>query len=441
MKKYDLVVIGFGKGGKTIAKFAAGQGKSVAVIEKSKAMYGGTCINVGCVPSKVLVHDSIEGVQFDDGLKRKQQVVDALNNKNYHNLSDDSAIEVLDYTARFKSNEEVELYDEAGEVVEIITGDNIIINTGATPVIPAIEGVKTSQHLYDSTGIMNLKEQPKRLVIIGGGYISLEFASTFANYGTEVTVLEHGKAIMPREDKKVAAEVVRILEDKGVKFILEADTTEIADQDGFTVVKTTQGSFKADAVLLAVGREPNTDLGLEHTDIELGDRGEIKTDEYLRTTVDSIYALGDVKGGMQFTYISLDDFRIVKDQLFGEGKRSTENRGAVPYSVFIDPPLSRVGLTAEEAIDEGYDILENTLPVNQIPRHKINNDPRGLFTAVVDKKTGYILGASLLGKESEELINQIKLAMDYNISYEVLRDNIYTHPTMSESFNDLFKMA
>lgn len=441
MKKYDLVVIGFGKGGKTIAKFAAGQGKSVAVIEKSKAMYGGTCINVGCIPSKVLVHDSIEGVQFDDGLKRKQQVVDALNNKNYHNLSDDSAIEVLDYTARFKSNEEVELYDEAGEVVEIITGDNIIINTGATPVIPAIEGVKTSQHLYDSTGIMNLKEQPKRLVIIGGGYISLEFASTFANYGTEVTVLEHGKAIMPREDKKVAAEVVKILEGKGVKFILEADTTEIADQDGFTVVKTTQGSFKADAVLLAVGREPNTDLGLEHTDIELGDRGEIKTDEYLRTTVDSIYALGDVKGGMQFTYISLDDFRIVKDQLFGEGKRSTENRGAVPYSVFIDPPLSRVGLTAEEAIDEGYDILENTLPVNQIPRHKINNDPRGLFTAVVDKKTGYILGASLLGKESEELINQIKLAMDYNISYEVLRDNIYTHPTMSESFNDLFKIA
>ncbi|WP_436860902.1 hypothiocyanous acid reductase MerA [Staphylococcus caeli] len=440
MKKFDLVIIGFGKGGKTLAKFAATQGKKVAVIEKSKEMYGGTCINIGCIPSKTLVHEGLEHGSFDQAFSRKKDVVTALNNKNYHNLADDDNIEVLDYTAKFKSNHEVNLLNEQDEIVETVTAPHIVINTGAKSVIPPIEGVETSKHLYDSTGIMNLDFQPKKLVIIGGGYIALEFASMFANFGTQVTVLERGEDIMPREDKDIVKEVKKDLADKNVNIVLNAQTEKFEDTDAGTVVHTTDGTYEADAVLLATGRKPNTDLDLENTDIQLGEHGEIKVDEHLQTTATNVYALGDVKGGMQFTYISLDDFRIVKDQLFGNGERSTENRGAVPYTVFIDPPLARVGLTADEAKAQGYNIIENAMPVNTIPRHKINNDPRGLFKAVVNKDTEEILGATLYGLQSEEIINLVKLAIDQKLSYKVLKTNIYTHPTMVESFNDLFNM-
>ncbi len=440
MKQFDLLIIGFGKGGKTLAKFAAGQGKSVAVVEKSKKMYGGTCINIGCIPSKTLVHEGLEHGSFDEAFSRKSDVVNALNSKNYHNLADDNNISVLDYKAVFMSNKEIDLLDEDDQIQETITATDIVINTGANPVIPSIDGVETSQHLYDSTGIMALTTQPKQLVIVGGGYIALEFASMFANFGTQVTILEKHDDIMPKEDKEIVSEVKKDLENKGVNLVLNADTERFEDTTSGTIVHTAKGNYEADAVLLATGRKPNVDFGLENTDIKIGERGEIKVDKHLQTDVPHIYALGDVKGGMQFTYISLDDFRIVKDQLFGNGERTTENRGVVPYTVFIDPPLSRVGLTAGEAKTQGYQILENAVPVNTIPRHKVNNDTRGLFKSVVNKETNEILGATLYGLQSEEIINLIKLAIDQRLPFEVLKENIYTHPTMAESFNDLFNM-
>ncbi|GGB83332.1 hypothiocyanous acid reductase MerA [Staphylococcus nepalensis] len=440
MKQFDLLIIGFGKGGKTLAKFAAGQGKSVAVVEKSKKMYGGTCINIGCIPSKTLVHEGLEHGSFDEAFSRKSDVVNALNSKNYHNLADDNNISVLDYKAVFTSNKEIDLLDEDDQIQETITATDIVINTGANPVIPSIDGVETSQHLYDSTGIMALTTQPKQLVIVGGGYIALEFASMFANFRTQVTILEKHDDIMPKEDKEIVSEVKKDLENKGVNLVLNADTERFEDTTSGTIVHTTKGNYEADAVLLATGRKPNVDFGLENTDIKIGERGEIKVDKHLQTDVPHIYALGDVKGGMQFTYISLDDFRIVKDQLFGNGERTTENRGVVPYTVFIDPPLSRVGLTAGEAKTQGYQILENAVPVNTIPRHKVNNDTRGLFKSVVNKETNEILGATLYGLQSEEIINLIKLAIDQRLPFEVLKENIYTHPTMAESFNDLFNM-
>lgn len=440
MKQFDLLIIGFGKGGKTLAKFATGQGKSVAVVEKSKKMYGGTCINIGCIPSKTLVHEGLEHGSFDEAFSRKSDVVNALNSKNYHNLADDNNISVLDYKAVFTSNKEIDLLDEDDQIQETITATDIVINTGANPVIPSIDGVETSQHLYDSTGIMALTTQPKQLVIVGGGYIALEFASMFANFGTQVTILEKHDDIMPKEDKEIVSEVKKDLENKGVNLVLNADTERFEDTTSGTIVHTTKGNYEADAVLLATGRKPNVDFGLENTDIKIGERGEIKVDKHLQTDVPHIYALGDVKGGMQFTYISLDDFRIVKDQLFGKGERTTENRGVVPYTVFIDPPLSRVGLTAGEAKTQGYQILENAVPVNTIPRHKVNNDTRGLFKSVVNKETNEILGATLYGLQSEEIINLIKLAIDQRLPFEVLKENIYTHPTMAESFNDLFNM-
>ncbi|MBH4636371.1 FAD-dependent oxidoreductase [Staphylococcus aureus] len=387
MKTYDLIVIGFGKAGKTLAKYAASTGQHVAVIEQSPKMYGGTCINVGCIPSKTLVHDGLEGKTFEASYNRKNDVVNALNNKNYHLLADDSNIDVLDFKAQFKSNTEVNLLDQHGDIADSITAPHIIINTGATSVIPNIKGLDQAKHVFDSTGLLNINYQPKHLVIVGGGYIALEFASMFANLGSKVTVLERGESFMPREDQDVVAHAI-------------------------------------------------TDL--ENTDIELGDRGEIKVNAHLQTTVPHIYAAGDVKGGLQFTYISLDDYRIIKSALYGNQSRTIDNRGSVPYTVFIDPPLSRVGLTSKEAAAQHYDYTEHQLLVSAIPRHKINNDPRGLFKVVINNENNMILGATLYGKQSEELINIIKLAIDQNIPYTVLRDNIYTHPTMAESFNDLF---
>lgn len=440
MKQFDLIIVGFGKGGKTLAKFASAQDRKVAVIEKSKKMYGGTCINIGCIPSKTLVHEGLEHGSFEQAFSRKTDVVNALNSKNYHNLADDDNIEVLDYPAKFKSNHELNLLNDQDEVVETIGAEQIVINTGAKSMIPAIEGIDSSQYLYDSEGIMNLKSQPNQLVIVGGGYIALEFAAMFANFGTQVTVLERGNDIMTKEDNDIVAEVKKDLADKNVNIVLNADTKKFEDTDKGTIVHTSKGEYAADAVLIATGRKPNTDLDLQNTDVKIGDHGEIIVNEYLQTDASNVYALGDVKGGMQFTYISLDDFRIVKEQLFGEGKRSTENRGAVPYTVFIDPPLARIGLTGKEAKERGYNVIESAIPVNTIPRHKINNDGRGLFKAVVNKDNEEILGASLYGLQSEEIINLIKLAIDQKLSYEVLKDNIYTHPTMVESFNDLFNM-
>lgn len=440
MTHFNLLVIGFGKAGKTLAKYAASQGQHVALIEQSSDNYGGTCINHGCIPSKVLVHDGIDGTDFGTAFSRKKNVVRALNKKNYDNLANDANIDIFTYKAQFKSNTEVNLVSEDGSVAQTLTADKIVINTGAKSNIPAIKGIETAQHLYDSRGLLNISYQPKHLVIIGGGYIALEFASMFANFGTKVTVLEYGSQIMPREDQDVVTHAIRDLEEKGITFITNTETQAFKNEGNQTTVVTTQGNFSADAVLLATGRVPNTDLALEHTDIELGERGEIKVNAHLQTSVAHIYAAGDVKGGLQFTYISLDDYRILQSELFGDRSRTTGNRGTIPYSVFIDPPLSRVGLTAKEAQSQGYNYIENTLLVSQIPRHKINNDARGIFKVVINKDDDMILGATLYGKESEEIINLIKLAIDQHIPYQTLRDTIYTHPTIVESFNDLFNI-
>ncbi|QQJ81293.1 hypothiocyanous acid reductase MerA [Staphylococcus pseudintermedius] len=441
MNQYDLIVVGFGKAGKTLAKFAAQQGKRVAVIEKSAEMYGGTCINIRCIPSKVLVHDGIEAASFNDAMQRKRDVVNALNSKNYHNLADEETVDVINMTASFKSAHAIDLLNAQGEAVQTIEGKNIVINTGAKSVIPNIKGIDTSQRVYDSKAIMDLTQQPKRLVIVGGGYIALEFASIFANFGTTVTVLERSDQILKREDAVIAQQVTEDLTQKGIQFIYNAETEAIEDEADVTKVVTNQGTFEADAILVATGRKPNTEgLNLEAAGVQLGQRGEIIVNDKLQTSVDHIYAVGDVHGGLQFTYISLDDFRIVKSQLFGDGKRTLAQRGVVPYTMFIDPPMARVGMTATEAREKGYDILENQVAVNTMPRHKINNDTRGLFKAVVDAKSGQVLGATLYGQQSEELINIVKLAIDQQLPYAVLRDNIYTHPTMAESFNDLFNV-
>lgn len=443
MKLVKNIIIGFGKGGKTLAKFLAQKGEEVLVIEKSNEMYGGTCINIACLPSKRLIIEAANGLSYVDAVNGKNEMTAQLRDKNYHMLADEKTVTVLDGKASFIADHEIEVELPDGKRVQY-RGDRIFINTGAIPVMLPIPGLKESKYVLDSTQAMDEKKLPKNLAIIGAGYIGLEFASMFAKYGSQVTVLDHSKEFLAREDDDISNAVRKDMEDAGVKFELGVDIEKITDEtNDAKVVYQVNGKRKtisADRILVATGRKPNTEnLGLENTGIETTDRGAIKVDDFLRTTVNNVWAIGDVKGGLQFTYISLDDFRIIKDQLFGTSARMVSDRKVVPYSVFISPALSQVGLNEKQANKLGKEYKLFKLPVNAIPKAKVAKDSRGLFKALVDPKTEKILGATLYGIESYELINMISLAMKAHLSYTVLGDQIYTHPTMSEAFNDLFK--
>lgn len=443
MEKVKNLIIGFGKGGKTLAKFLAQKGEEVVVVEKSNQMYGGTCINIACLPSKRLVIEAANGVDFVDAVKGKNEMTSFLRNKNYHMLADEPTVTVLDGNAKFISNHQVAVTTADGAVEEY-EGERIFINTGALPIILPVPGLAESKFMLDSTAAMDQQELPQDLVIIGAGYIGLEFASMFAKYGSKVTVIDHKTTFIPREDDDVSAMVKENLEGLGVNFILGADISSVTDgPDGATVSYELNGKEQtifANRILAATGRKANTaDLGLENTDIALDQRGAVKVDDHLQTNVDKVWAIGDVKGGPQFTYISLDDFRIIKSQLFDGGRYTLADRQLVPYSVFIDPALAEVGLTEKEAQKQGIDYQLFKLPVAAIPKARVAKDTRGLFKALVDPATKEILGATLYGIESFELINMITLAMKAHLPYTLLRDQIYTHPTMSEAFNDLFK--
>lgn len=454
MKKYDAVIIGFGKGGKTLAGTLAANGKKVALIEKDADMYGGTCINVGCIPSKSFVTSAAFSAKLDSSfeekaklyrkaVEKKTSLTAALRDKNYHKVADLENADVYNGTASFLDSRHVAVALQ-GETLEL-EADQIFINTGARPFVPPIEGLSDSRRAYISETILSLEELPKRLVIIGGGYIGMEFASIYTNFGSKVTVIQDGEVFLPREDRDIADAVAESLKERGVRLLLSTKINSVRDEEAETVVsvETPEGGEKisADAVLIATGRRPNVnDLNLDAAGVELTPRGAVKTDEFLQTNVPGIYAMGDVVGGLQFTYISLDDFRIVKSQILGDKKRTIKNRGAVPYSVFLDPPFSRVGLSETEAADQGYEYKIAKLPAAAIPKANVLGQKTGLLKAVIDTKTNEILGAHLFCAESHEMINLIKLAMDAHLPYTVLRDTIYTHPTMSEALNDLFNI-
>jgi pyruvate/2-oxoglutarate dehydrogenase complex dihydrolipoamide dehydrogenase (E3) component len=438
MQTYDAIIIGFGKAGKTIAGDLANRQWKVAIIEKDPKMYGGTCINIACIPTKILAHDAVHNVPYKDAVERKDQVVEKLREKNYKNLADHEQVTIYDSKATFRSNNEVEI--EVNGNKEMLTSEHIFINTGAVSKIPPMKGDLDSDKVYTSTSLINRKQLPEKLAIVGAGYVGLEYASIYQSFGTEVTVIAPDEKLLSGEDPEIAQEVEKELESKRIHFFYGAKAEEIHDhQDQVTLTLSNSEEVTANAVLLATGRKPNVgNLGLENTSIELTENGAVQVNDSLETTADKVWAVGDVRGGMQFTYISLDDYRIVMNQLIGDKAYSLEAREHVPYSMFIDPPFSRVGLTAAEAKEKGYDIAEGKLPVASHPRAHVINDLRGLFKAVVDKRTNKILGVSVFGPESPELINLVKLAMDMDVPYTYLRDQMYNHPVMSESFNALF---
>lgn len=466
MKHYDAAIIGFGKGGKTMAGALAAAGKDVAVIEQSPRMYGGTCINVACIPTKTLVHaaalSQAQGGTFAERAARyaaaideKDRVTGMLRGKNYHKIADLPNVDVIDGRASFVDATHLAIEpaaaadattaattDATAAAPQQIEADRIFINTGARPFVPPIPGID-SPRVFVSETLLDLRDLPERFVIIGGGYIGLEFASLYANFGSQVTVVQDTEEFIPREDAAIAASVLASLENRGIRVVRSARVVRIdreAAQDAVVVeVAGTEERIPADAVLVATGRRPNVEgLALDAAGVELTERGAVRADKHLRTTAPNIHAMGDVVGGLQFTYISLDDFRIVKDDLLGDGARTTENRGAVPYSVFLDPPFSRVGMTEQEARDAGFAVNVAELPAAAIPKAQLLGKPVGLLKAVVDADTDRLLGVHLFCEESYEMINTAKLAIDAGLPYQTLRDAIYTHPTMSEAFNDLF---
>lgn len=455
MNAFDVIIIGFGKGGKTLAAEFAKRGQKVAIIERSDKMYGGTCINIGCIPTKTLVHQAkmasaLKDATFEErsefyrnAVSVKESVTSALRNKNYHNLADNPNVTVYTGIGSFVSADVVAVRTATEEIR--LTSKQIIIDTGAETVIPPIEGVAGNPFVYTSTSIMELADLPRRLVIIGGGYIGLEFASMYASFGSQVTVLESYPELIAREDRDIAASVKETLEKKGIVFRMNAKVQSVNRVEDKAIVTFADSQtdevfvLEADAVLLATGRRSNTkDLNLEVAGVEVDVRGAIIVDEYLKTTNPNIRAVGDVKGGLQFTYISLDDYRIVREDLFGDKERRTGDRNPVSYSVFIDPPLSRVGLNEEEARRQNRDIIVKKLPVMAIPRAKTLGETDGLLKAIIDKNTGKILGCVLFAPDSGEVINTVAVAMKTGQDYTFLRDFIFTHPSMSEALNDLF---
>ena len=455
MKQYDAIIIGFGKAGKTLAAELSNRGWQVAVVERSSMMYGGTCPNIACIPTKTLVHEAgIAALLYHDdypkqanlykqAIGRKNRLTSFLRNNNYERLSKRPNVTVYTGEGSFVSANIIKVALPEGDIE--LQGKEIFINTGSTPIIPAIDGIKESQKVYTSTTLLDLNVLPQHLIIVGGGYIGLEFASMYAEFGSKVTLLEGGNRFMPRNDQDIANSVKEVLEKKGIEIHLNARAQSIHDtNDGVTLTYSdvsdgTPYFVDGDAILIATGRKPMIEgLNLQAAGIGVDAHGAIVVNDQLRTTVPHVWAMGDVKGGPQFTYLSLDDFRIIRDQLFGDKKRDIGDRDPVPYAVFIDPPLAHIGLTEEEALKRGYSFKVSRLPATSVVRSRTLKQTDGMLKAIINDHSGKIMGCTLFCAEAPEIINIVAMAMKTGQHYTFLRDFIFTHPSMSEGLNELF---
>jgi probable pyridine nucleotide-disulfide oxidoreductase len=447
----DLLVIGFGKGGKTLAAAYGRAGRRVIMVEQSAKMYGGTCINIGCVPTKALIHQASARPQDADpaawyaaSVASTATITSTMRHKNFRMLDVIDSVTVVTGTATFLDDKKVEIRVNNDRLE--VTADTIAINTGAEPFVPEIPGLRASSYLVTSAELIGESKMPRSLAVIGGGYQGLECAALLARYDIPVTIIESSERILPREDDDVASAMEKILTDSGITLITGAHITKVTDTDGTAIVNydlpdAPSGTVKADMVFVATGRRPRTaELDLEAAGIATGHDGAITVDRHLRTSRPHIFALGDVNGGPQFTYVSLDDYRIVADQLLGNGTRSTADRLAVPYTVFTTPPLARVGLTETQAREAGRHVRVATKDVAALmamPRATIMGDTRGTMKFVLDADTDEVLGAAILSIDAQELINTVALAIRTGVTASTLRDTIYTHPSSTEAFNEV----
>ena len=448
--EYDLLVIGFGKAGKTIAMTRAKAGDRVALVERSRDMYGGTCINIGCVPTKTLLTDAHlhaaassgadDGTALSSAQNRRDTLIAKLNSVN-KKLADDAGVTVIDGDAEFVAPHTIRVTGGSDELT--VTATTVVINTGSTPVRPDMPGVD-GPRILDSTRIQHVPGHPERLAVVGAGPIGLEFATMFAQFGTSVTVLDHSDVFLKRFDRDVAEAVHSDLEKLGVTILSGVDVTGFTSHDDGVDVSYTGGDLQADYVLLATGRRPATDgLAPDAAGITTTDRGAVRVDEHLRTSAEGVYAAGDVTGGPQFTYVSYDDHRVILSDRWGDGSRTTAGR-LIPSTTFLTPPLSQAGMSEEQAHEDtegrGHRLdvrVKNIADIPIMPRPKILGEPQGIAKFLLDVESDRILGCTLYCVDSQELINLVAVAMSNSIPASTLGSMIYTHPSSSEVFNAL----
>ena len=452
---YDAVVIGAGQGGGPLATALAQAGRKTAIIERVHV--GGTCVNEGCTPTKTMVASAraayvasrgadygvrtqVTGIDMVRVRQRKRDIVESFRSGSERGIVSGGA-DLLMGEARFTGPKTVEVTLNAGGTRTLVA-ETIIINIGARPSelhIPGSEGVPT----LNSTTIMELDSVPEHLLVLGGGYVGLEFGQMFRRFGSRVTIVHRGDQLLVREDTDIASEVADILHQDGVEVLLHTEPVSIARMTDGSIVLTVRGpegehTLAGSHVLVAVGRTPNTDaLNVGAAGIAVDKRGHITVNERLETNAPGIYAIGDVTGGPAFTHISYDDFRILRTNLLEGGNASTAGR-LVPYTVYIDPQLGRVGMSEQEAREQRRNIRVAKMPMSYVARALEVDETRGSMKAVVDADTGQILGCAILGIEGGEIMSILEVAMMGHLPYTALREAVFAHPTLAESLNNLF---
>jgi pyruvate/2-oxoglutarate dehydrogenase complex dihydrolipoamide dehydrogenase (E3) component len=444
MTKFDAIVIGSGQAGNPLAQKLADQGWAVALIEQGHL--GGTCVNTGCTPTKTMIASAQVahyarwagrwGVQAADVradlariVARKDQIVGQWRSGVEKRIQDSKNLHWYRGHARFVAPHRVRFGEEELE------SDRIFIDAGARANIPRVEGLDRVNYLTNAS-ILELTELPEHLLILGGGYVGLEFGQMFRRFGSHVTIVDHNDQILPREDAEVADELRKALESEGIRFVLRAQTDRVATERERIALSVRVGSsslsLEASHLLVATGRRPNSDdLGLDAAEVETDGRGFIRVNSRLETNVRGIWALGDIKGGPAFTHISYNDFQIVYANLIEGRSLSTDNR-QVPYCVFTDPQLGRVGLTEKEARATGRQLKIGRIPMSWVARAVERDEMAGLMKLVVDADTDRILGAAVLGIEGGELIQILGTVMLAGAPYTLLKSAVYIHPTLAE---------
>ena len=442
--KYDAIIIGSGQAGNPLAANLADQGWTVAIVEK--ANLGGTCINTGCTPTKTMVHRAqvahyarnaarwgvvTHDVSVDLAkiVEQKNKIVQWRREGQQKSIDKRPNLHLYRGKARFTGPHAIQVEDQSLE------GERIFINTGGRPLIPPIPGLDAVPYLTNET-IMELTDLPEHLVILGGGYIGLEFGQMFRRFGSRVTVIQSASQIVPREDPEVAAELLRALQAEGMQFLFNAETTKVEKKDGSIALTVKQASgtstITGSHLLVATGRRPNTeDLTLDKAGVEINKDGSVKVNDKLETNVPGIWALGDVKGGPAFTHISYNDFQIVYANLI-EGKNLTIDHRLVPYCVFTDPQLGSVGLTEKEARAKGCRLKIGTVPMSVVARAYERDETAGLMKLIVDANNDRILGATILSTDGGETVHILYTLMLADVPYTLLKGAVYIHPTLAE---------
>lgn len=455
VQHYDAIVIGAGQGGGPLASALAEAGRKTAIVEREHV--GGTCINEGCTPTKTMiasarvaylarraadygVHTGDVRVDLARVRERKRDIVNSFRSGSESRLRATKGLDLLEGEASFSGPHTIDVRLAGGN--SQLEAELIVINTGARPALPPVDGLD-AVHVLNSTTIMELDQVPEHLLVLGGGYVGLEFGQMFRRFGASVTIVQRGPKLLAREDDDVADEVASILRQDGIQVLLQAEARRAwTRRDGKIAleigINDEQRELSGTHILAAAGRAPNTEaLKLPLAGIETETRGHIVVDEQFRTNVPGVYAIGDVTGGPAFTHISYDDYRILKTNLIDGGSASSAGR-LVPYTVFIDPQLGRVGMTEREARDAGRKIKVASMPMSSVARALEVDETRGLMKAVVDADSGQILGVAVLGIEGGETMSLLEVAMMGKLPYTALRDAIFAHPTLAEALNNLF---